>query len=102
MCVDGDNKKTLARACTHSYVVFAKLKIDRFRFGEARPIARLVHTAIAWRCAVQEVDPRFSRLAALTLVNQMAASHLGMEAGALEAAPLTLQSAMAERRRTEK
>jgi hypothetical protein len=50
---------------------------------------------------VQEVDPRFSRLAALVLVNQMAANHLGMEAGALEAIPQT-QFAVAERRRTEK
>jgi hypothetical protein len=44
-----------------------------FRIGETRPIARLVHTAVARRCAGQEVDPRFSRLAALTLVNRMAA-----------------------------
>jgi hypothetical protein len=50
----------------------------------------------------QEVDPRFSRLAALVLVNQMVASHLGMEAGALKAALSTLQLAVAERRRTEK
>jgi hypothetical protein len=82
--------------------VLAKLKIDHFRFGETRPIARLVHVAVAWRRAVQEVDPRFSRLAALVLVNQMAANHLGMEAGALEAMPPTLQLAAAERRRTEK
>jgi len=40
---------------------------------------------------VQEVDPRFSRLAALTLVNRMAASHPGMEAGAPEAKPQTPQ-----------
>ncbi|HEX2611043.1 MAG TPA: hypothetical protein VHK68_08520 [Gemmatimonadales bacterium] len=38
-----------------------------------RPIARLVHTAVARRCAGQEVDPRFSRLAALTLVNRKVA-----------------------------
>jgi hypothetical protein len=51
---------------------------------------------------LQEVDPRFDRLAALVLVNQMAANHLGMEAGALEAMLPTLQLAAAERRRTEK
>jgi hypothetical protein len=44
-----------------------------FRIGVTGPIARLVHTAVARRCAGQEVDPRFSRLAALTLVNRMAA-----------------------------
>jgi hypothetical protein len=56
-----------------------------FVFGETRPIACLVHVAVAWRRAVQEVDPRFSRLAALVLVNQKAASHLGIEAGAPKA-----------------
>jgi hypothetical protein len=77
-------------------------KLIIFDLEEARPIACLVHVALAWRRAVQEVDPRFSRLAALMLVNQMAASHLGMEAGALEAIPLTRQLAVAKRRRTEK
>jgi hypothetical protein len=91
----------LARTGIMSYVVVAKTKIDHFRFGETRPIARLVHTAVARRCAEQEVDPRFNRLAALVLVNQMAASHLGMEAGALEAIPQN-PFAVAERRRTEK
>jgi hypothetical protein len=56
-----------------SYVVFANSKRDRFRIGVTRPIARLVHTAVARRCAGQEVDPRFSRLAALTLVNRTVA-----------------------------
>jgi hypothetical protein len=46
---------------------------------------------VARRCAEQEVDPRFSRLAALTLVNQTAASHLGIETGARKANPQTLQ-----------
>ena len=81
----------LARAKTLSYVVIAKTKTDPFRFGETRPIACPVHVAVARRRAEQEVDPRFSRLAALTLVNQMAASHLGIEAGAPEAIPQTLQ-----------
>jgi hypothetical protein len=52
-----------------------------------RPIACFVHVALAPRRAAQEADPRFSRLAALVLVNQKAASHLGMEAGAPEAKP---------------
>ena len=64
-------------------------KIDRFRIGETRPIARPVHVAVAQRRAVQEADPRFSRLAALELANQKAASHLGIEAGAPKAKPLT-------------
>jgi hypothetical protein len=42
-----------------------------FELELTRPIARLVHVAVALRCAEQEVDPRFSRLAALALVNQM-------------------------------
>jgi hypothetical protein len=62
----------------------------RFRIGEARPIACLVHAAVARRCAEQEVDPRFSRLAALTLVNRMAASQPGMENGALELGEMLL------------
>jgi hypothetical protein len=33
----------------------------RVPLGETRPIARFVHVAAAPRCAVQEVDPRFSR-----------------------------------------
>jgi hypothetical protein len=66
-------------------------KTDRFRIGMTRPIACLVHVAVAQRRAEQEVDPRFSRLAALTLVNRTVASHPGMENGALEATPQTLQ-----------
>jgi hypothetical protein len=49
----------------------ATASADPFRFGETRPIACPVHVAVARRRAEQEVDPRFSRLAALTLVNQM-------------------------------
>jgi hypothetical protein len=87
----GIRNSTLARAHLASYVVVAKPRTDHFRRGETRPIARPVRIAVAPRCAVQEVDPRFSRLAALTLVNRMAASHPGMEAGAPEAKPQTLQ-----------
>jgi hypothetical protein len=87
----GIKNSTLARAHLASYVVVAKPRTDHFRCGETRPIARPVRIAVAPRCAVQEVDPRFSRLAALTLVNRMAASHPGMEAGAPEAKPQTLQ-----------
>jgi hypothetical protein len=87
----GITKSTLARAHFASYLVVAKPRTDHFRCGETRPIARPVRIAVAPRCAVQEVDPRFSRLAALTLVNWMAASHPGMEAGAPEAKPQTLQ-----------
>ena len=43
------------------------------------------------RCAEQEVDPRFSRLAALTLANQTNAKRLGIKTGAREAKPQTLQ-----------
>jgi hypothetical protein len=57
-------------------------KTDPFRFGETRPIACPVHVAVARRRAEQEVDPRFSRLAALTLVNQMVANRLGIKTGA--------------------
>jgi atypical dual specificity phosphatase len=39
-------------------------RVDHFRRGETRPIACLVRIAVAPRYAVQEVDPRFSRLAA--------------------------------------
>src|SRR5687767_10726926 len=49
-----------------------KLRADHAQLESARPIACLVHAAVAPRCAVQEVDPRFSRLAALALANQMA------------------------------
>lgn len=91
MCMAGDKNYPLARASSASYTVLAKLKVDRFPLGETRPIARFVHVAVARRRAVQEVDPRFSRLAALELVNQMVANHLGMEAGAPEAIPQTLQ-----------
>jgi hypothetical protein len=87
----GITNSTLARADFASYLVVAKPRTDPFRRGETRPIARPVRIAVAPRCAVQEVDPRFSRLAALTLVNRMAASHPGMEAGAPEAKPQTLQ-----------
>src|SRR5687768_16500654 len=45
--------------------------------GATGPIARLVHAAVASRRAVQEVDPRFSRLAALALVNQTACEPSG-------------------------
>jgi hypothetical protein len=69
----------------------SRAALCHFRCGETGPIARLVRVAVAPRCAVQEVDPRFSRLAALTLVNWMAANHPGMEAGAPEAKPQTLQ-----------
>jgi hypothetical protein len=85
MCTAGDKKLPLARACSASYTVVAKLKIDRFPLGETRPIACPVHVAVARRRAEQEVDPRFSRLAALELANQKAASLLGIEAGAFEA-----------------
>jgi hypothetical protein len=61
----------LARTKTLSYVVVAKTKTDPFRLGETRPIACPVHVAVARRRAEQEADPRFSRLVALTLVNQM-------------------------------
>jgi hypothetical protein len=87
----GIRNSTLARAHFVSYTVVAKPRTDHFRRGETRPIACLVRIAVAPRYAVQEVDPRFSRLAALTLVNRMAASHPGMEAGAPEAKPQTLQ-----------
>ena len=87
----GIKNSPLARAHLASYVVVAKSRVDHFRRGETRPIARPVRIAVAPRCAAQEVDPRFSRLAALTLVNWMAASHPGMEAGAPEAKPQTLQ-----------
>jgi hypothetical protein len=87
----GIKNSPLARAHSASYVVVAKPRTDHFRCGETRPIACLVRIAVAPRCAVQEVDPRFSRLAALTLVNRMAASHPGMEAGAPDAKPQTLQ-----------
>ena len=83
--------QALARAKTLSYVVIAKTKTDPFRFGETRPIACPVHVAVARRRAEQEVDPRFNRLVALTLVNQMVANHLGIEAGAPKAKPQTLQ-----------
>jgi hypothetical protein len=73
------------------YTVVANSKIDRFRVGETRPIARLVHAVLAPRRAEQEVDPRFNRLVALTLVNQVVANHLGIEAGAPKAKPQTLQ-----------
>jgi hypothetical protein len=66
-------------------------KLIVFISEETRPIACLVHVAVARRRAEQEVDPRFSRLAALTLVNRMAANHPGMDAGALEAKPQTPQ-----------
>ena len=85
MCTTGDKKLPLALRKISSYTVVAKLKIDRFHLGLTRPIACLVHVAVALRRAVQEVDPRFSRLAALGLANQKVASHLGMEAGAPEA-----------------
>ena len=81
----GDKKLPLALRKLSSYTVVAKLKIDRFHLGLTRPIACLVHVAVAQRRAVQEADPRFSRLAALELANQKAASHLGIEAGAPEA-----------------
>ena len=87
----GIKNSPLARAHLASYVVVAKPRVDHFRRGETRPIARPDRIAVAPRCAVQEVDPRFSRLAALTLVNRMAASQPGMEAGAPEAKPQTLQ-----------
>jgi hypothetical protein len=87
----GIKNSTLARADLASYTVVAKPRTDHFRCGETRPIACPVRIAVAPRCAAQEVDPRFSRLAALTLVNRMAASHPGMEAGAPEAKPQTLQ-----------
>jgi hypothetical protein len=102
MCTAGDKNLPLARWKLSSYTVVAKLKIDRFPLGETRPIARLVHVAVASRRAVQEVDPRFNRLVALVLANLMVASHLGMEAGAPEAKSQTLQFAMAKGRRTEK
>jgi hypothetical protein len=91
MCIDGDNYFPLAHSKIFSYTVVANSKIDRFRVGETRPIACPVHVAVARRRAEQEVDPRFSRLAALTLVNRMAANHLGIEAGAPKAKPQTLQ-----------
>jgi hypothetical protein len=68
-----DNYHPLARLVAASYVVLANSRIDRFRVGETRPIACPVHAAVARQHAEQEVDPRFSRLAALTLVNRMAA-----------------------------
>src|SRR2546422_11216798 len=61
----------LALSKISPYTVVANSKIDRFRVGETRPIACLVHAAVARRRAEQEVDPRFNRLVALTLVNQM-------------------------------
>ena len=85
MCTSGDKKLPLALRKISSYTVVAKSKIDRFHLGLTRPIACLVHVAVALRRAEQEVDPRFSRLAALALANQMVANHLGMEAGAPEA-----------------
>jgi hypothetical protein len=85
MCKAGDKKLPLARASFASYTVVTKPRIDRFLFGVTRPIACRVHIAVARRCAEQEVDPRFSRLAALELANQMVASQLGIEVGALEA-----------------
>ena len=87
----GITNSPLARAHLASYRVVARPRVDHFRCGETRPIACPVRIAVAPRCAAQEVDPRFSRLAALTLVNRMAASHPGMEAGAPEAKPQTLQ-----------
>jgi hypothetical protein len=85
MCKAGDKKLPLARAKISPYTVVAKLRVDRSPLGLTRPIACFVHVALAPRRAVQEVDPRFSRLVALVLVNQKAASHLGMEAGAAKA-----------------
>src|SRR4051794_29432729 len=82
---------TLAHGIFSPYVVVADSKIDRFRIGETRPIACPVHVAVARRRAVQEVDPRFSRLAVLTLVNRTVANRPGMETGAPEATPQTLQ-----------
>src|SRR5580765_8469499 len=91
MCTTGDNKFPLALSKISLYNVVANTRIDRFRVGETRPIACLVHAAVASRRAEQEVDPRFNRLAALTLVNQTVANHLGIEAGAPKAKPQTLQ-----------
>jgi hypothetical protein len=64
---------------------------------------RLVHVAIAPRRAEQEADPRFSRPAALGLVNQKVASHLGIEAGAPEVKSQTLsqRTPTEEERRSE-
>jgi hypothetical protein len=79
-------KNCLLRVCVSLPILsLPSRELIVFVLGETRPIARLVHVAVAWRRAVQEVDPRFSRLAALELANQKAASHLGIEAGALEA-----------------
>lgn len=85
-CASLGIKNCLLRVCVSLPILsLPSRELIVFVLGEARPIARLVHVAVAWRRAVQEVDPRFSRLAALELANQKAASHLGIEAGALEA-----------------
>jgi len=74
-----------------------------FELGKTRPIARLVHVAVAQRRAAQEADPRFSRPAALELVNQKAASHLGIEAGApkVKSQTLSQRTPTEEERRSE-
>ena len=58
---------------------------------------------MAPRRAAQEADPRFSRPAALELVNQKVASHLGMEAGAPQVKSQTLsqRTPTEEERRSE-
>src|SRR5918998_631672 len=103
MFISGDKKLPLACLWIAPYTVVAKPRIDRFLFGVTRPIACFVHVAVAPRRAAQEADPRFSRPAALELVNQKVASHLGIEAGAPQVKSQTLsqRTPTEEERRSE-
>ena len=103
MFIAGDKKMPLARPYAVPYTVVAKPRIDRFLFGVTRPIACFVHVALAPRRAAQEADPRFSRPAALELVNQKVASHLGIEAGApkVKSQTLSQRTPTEEERRSE-
>jgi hypothetical protein len=80
MCTAGDKNCLLRARVPRPILSSPSRELIVFVFGETRPIACFVHVALAPRRAVREADPRFSRLVALVLANQMVASRLGIEA----------------------
>jgi hypothetical protein len=87
MCTAGENNWMLAEARTGSYVGLAKSRADRLGL-ERRGQSRVSPTSRRRRgVPCKRLIRDSAGLAALALVNQMAANRLGMEAGAPKAIP---------------
>ena len=91
MCNTGENNGMLAGARTGSYVGVSKPRADRLGLewrGQSRA-SPTPHRRRGVPC--ERLIRDLAGLAALALVNQMAANRLGMEAGAPKATPQTHQ-----------